>query len=101
MSWLGAGFGVAAAMVLSFVVFDFGSVTGTSSAGISGSPMRSGVQIEQPVEVAKTNVETVAPQTTPEQSPEQLVATQDSMKDKTKPGTLPEGNYQTVGTNPK
>ncbi len=101
MSWLGAGFGVAAAMVLSFVVFDFGSVTGTSSAGISGSPMRSGVQIEQSVEVAKTNVETVAPQTTPEQSPEQLVATQDSMKDKTKPGTLPEGNYQTVGTNPK
>jgi len=103
MGWLGAGVGVAAAMVLSFVVFDFGSVAGTNPAGITGTPVRqSGVQIEQPADVAKTTIETAAPATQPELTPEQLAATKpDSMKDKTKPGTLPDGNYQTVGTNPR
>lgn len=101
INWLGAGVGFATAMVLAVFLFDFGTVPGTNPANITGTPSQvksGGTQIEQPVDVAKTSVETAAPVTAPEKSSEQLAATPDSMKDKTKPGTLPEGNYQTVGT---
>ncbi len=100
ISWLGAGVGFATAMVLALFIFDFGSAPGTNPANISGTPTTiktSGVQVEQPADVAKTTIESTAPVTAPEKTAEQLAASQDTMKDKTKPGTLPEGQYQTVG----
>jgi len=99
MGWLGAGVGFGTAMVLALFVFDFGAIPGTSPANITGTPapvMMGGTQIEQPLDVAKTTVTDPANSATLES--EQLASTPDSMKDKTKPGTLPEGNYQTVGT---
>jgi hypothetical protein len=89
--WLGAGLGFGLAMVLAFVVFDFGAVqNGPVKIAGSGS--------------APTTVQEAAPQmtTTPVQSsPTEdaqptLAAKPDTAKDKTKPGTLPEGAYQTV-----
>ena len=100
LSWIGAGVGFATAMVLALFIFDFGSAPGTGPANITGSPTTiktSGVQVEQPADVAKTTIETSTPVTTPEKTAEQLAASQDTMKDKTKPGTLPEGKYETVG----
>lgn len=91
--WLGAGLGFGLAMVLAFVIFDFGAVqNGPVKMAGAGS-------VTQP-----TTVQESAPQmaTTPasdkvagEEQPA-LAAKPDSMKDKTKPGTLPEGTYQTV-----
>lgn len=99
MGWLGAGVGFATAMVLALFVFDFGAIPGTSPANMTGTPSpvkMGGTQIEQPLDVAKTTVTDPANSTTLESG--QLASTPDSMKDKTKPGTLPEGNYHTVGT---
>lgn len=100
LGWLGAGVGFATAMVLAVFIFDFGSIPGTSPANIAGTPTTSkssGVQVEQPAEVAKTTIETSNPVTAPQKTEDELAASQDSMKDKTKPGTLPDGQYQTVG----
>lgn len=100
LNWIGAGVGFATAMVLALFIFDFGVIPGTNPANMTGSPTpvkMGGTQIEQPVDVAKTTIETNTAVTAPEKTTDQLAATPDSMKDKTKPGTLPEGNYQTVG----
>ncbi|MCB1061030.1 MAG: hypothetical protein KDB65_12425 [Calditrichaeota bacterium] len=98
MGWLGAGVGFATAMVIAVFVFNFGSIPGVSPANVAGTPSQvktSGAPIEQPAEMAKSN-ETPAQSTTIAEESEQLASKQDTSKDKTKPGTLPEGQYQTV-----
>ncbi len=94
MSWLGAGFGFAAAMVLAVFVFDFGTVPGTIPTAT-----KSGVNIEQPATITTSTEQpaNVAEEKSLATPTEQLASTPDSMKDKTKPGTLPDGQYQTVG----
>lgn len=99
MGWLGAGVGFATAMVIAVFVFNFGSIPGVSPSNMAGTPndvKTGGVQIEQPADLAKTTIEAPAQSTTIDETGEQLASKQDTSKDKTKPGTLPEGQYQTV-----
>lgn len=97
MGWLGAGVGFATAMVLAVFVFDFGGTT-ISPAGMVPTATKSGSAVEQPATITPTTEQPMnmaQEKATPKES-EQLAATPDSMKDKTKPGTLPDGNYQVV-----
>lgn len=101
MSWLGAGVGFATAMVLAVFIFDFGAIPGTTPAGMIPTATKSGVSIEQPTQVTPSTEQpvNVAQETIEATKSDALASKQDTMKDKTKPGTLPDGNYQTVGGN--
>lgn len=101
MNWLGAGIGFATAMVLAVFIFDFGSIPGTTSSGMIPTATKSGVSIEQPATITTSTEQpaSVAQEKNAATATEQLASTPDSMKDKTKPGSLPDGNYQTVGGN--
>lgn len=91
--WLGAGIGFATAMVLGVFLFDFGGGATISPAGMVPTATKSNTVIERPTTDQPLNTAQEGTKTT---SQEQLAATPDSMKDKTKPGTLPEGSYQVV-----
>ncbi|MCB9357094.1 MAG: hypothetical protein H6508_04100 [Calditrichaeota bacterium] len=97
LGWLGAGVGFATAMVLAMFVFDFGGNAAISPAGMIPTATKAGPVLERSTPVTTSTeqpADVAAERTTADEK--NTAEKADSLKDKTKPGALPEGAYQVV-----